>query len=106
MKPSIHLLYGIIIAMLFFASCGDDEEYDYPIRGSIECPMDDSGEGGSFRWEGECGTTITDSMTRCPKCKTSVRYIKALEKEMHIGVKNGESLDEIQDRLRSIDVPK
>ena len=99
-------LFYFLFAIFLFASCGKDEEYDYPISRSLFCPMDDYGRNGQMRWEGECGTKITDSMTRCPKCKTSVKYIKALEKEMFNAVKNGESIKQIQKRLRSIDVEK
>lgn len=98
--------------LLLFSSCGggdqygDNEKYDYPINGHIICPMDDQGETGSHRWQGECGTKLTDSMKVCPKCNTSVRYVKALKKEIRTSVMRGESVDEMQDRLRSIDVPK
>ena len=92
--------------LLLFSSCGgdqygDNEKYDYPITGHFVCPMEDID-----RWVGECGTKITDSMKRCPKCNTSARYIKALKKEINTSVKRGESLNEMQDRIRSIDVPK
>lgn len=97
-------LLALVGALL--VGCGDDEKYEYPITGSIECPMRDDGETGLFRFVGECGYKITNGMKRCPRCNTSVKYIKALEKEFHIGVTKGEDLDEIQDRLDSINVPK
>jgi hypothetical protein len=97
--------------LLLFSSCGgdqfgDNEKYDYPITGYITCPMDAGGPSGSYRWEGECGTKITDNMKICPKCNTSVRYIKALEKEVNISVRRGEGPEELMDRIKSIDVPK
>ena len=101
-------LFLSFFVLLLFVCCGDDDKYDYPITGSIECPIKSGNIMADIapRWVGDCGTKITNGMKRCPRCKTSVVYIKALNYEIHQGIVNGENTEKIRSRLRSIDVDR